>query len=69
MLSNEEKSSVVDNKIKNLEYAKYNLELSLIEENAVEDINQSSIDSIEEQMSDVNLKITALEAEKSKLTR
>jgi hypothetical protein len=68
MLNNEEKISVVDSRIRSLEYNKYNLQLSLIEENAVSIPNEDSIESIENQMNLVNLKIAALQSEKSELT-
>jgi hypothetical protein len=68
MLNNEEKISVVDSRIRSLEYNKYNLQLSLIEENAVSIPNEDSIESIENQMNLVNLKISALQSEKSELT-
>jgi len=68
MLNNEEKISVVDSRIRSLEYNKYNLQLSLIEENAVSIPNEDSIESIENQMNLVNLKIAALQLEKSELT-
>lgn len=68
MLNNEEKISVVDSRIRSLEYNKYNLQLSLIEENAVSIPNEESIESIENQMNLVNLKISALQSEKSELT-
>lgn len=68
MLSNEQKSELIDSHIKNLAYNKYNFELSLIEENSLTNKNQGAIDSITEQISFIDAKIAALETEKASLT-
>jgi hypothetical protein len=68
MLSNEEKISIVDQHLRNAEYNKYNLEISLIEENASVNKNVDAISSLNDQINAVTLKITALNAEKAKLT-
>ena len=68
MLSNEQKSELIDSHIKNLAYNKYNFELSLIEENSLTNKNQGAIDSIVEQISFIDAKIAALETEKASLT-
>jgi hypothetical protein len=62
-LTNEEKISVINQHIRNLEFNKYNLNVSLIEENAMAIPNQATIDSINLQISEANAKITALNAE------
>lgn len=62
-LSNEEKISVINQHIRNLEFNKYNLDVSLIEENAMPIPNQATIDSINLQISEANAKISVLNAE------
>ena len=63
-LSNEEKISIIDQHIKNLEYNKYNLEVSLVEENAVANPEATNISSLNSQIAVLNSKISALQAEK-----
>lgn len=65
-LTNEEKAAIINQHIKNLEYSIFNLNLSLIEENASE--SSSSIDSIEAQLEELNSKKTALLAELAKVS-
>jgi hypothetical protein len=62
-LTNEEKISVITQHIRNLEFNKYNLDVSLIEENAMAIPNQATLDSIDLQLSEYNAKIIALNAE------
>ena len=64
-LTNEEKADIVNQHIKNLEYSKFNLELSLVEENAV--ASSDSIVSLESQLAELNLKKTALLEELAKV--
>lgn len=66
-LSNEEKIAIVDQHIKSVELNKYNIELSIIEENAVASPNAETISSLESQLTAFNAKISALQAEKSEL--
>ena len=67
-LNNEEKLSIVNQHIKNVEYNKYNLQLSLIEENAVSSPNAEAISSLNAQIASNDLKLAALEEEKNNLT-
>ena len=67
MITNEEKLAIVSQHIKNLELNKFNLELSLIEENAKIDPNQDNITPIEADIDDVVAKITALTVELNKI--
>jgi hypothetical protein len=67
-LTNEEKSAIVSQHIKNLEYGIYNLQVSLIEENAVATPNSEKVSSLNSQISEANAKKTALLAELSDLT-
>ncbi len=69
MITNEEKLAIVSQHIKNLELNKFNLELSLIEENAKLDPKQDNITPIETDIDDVVAKITALTVELNKIPR
>jgi hypothetical protein len=59
-LSNEEKTSIVNQHLRSLEYNKYNVEVSLKEENAVADKNVELIASLNSQVSIITDKIDAL---------
>ena len=69
MITNEEKLAIVSQHIKNLELNKFNLELSLIEENAKLVSEQNNITPIETEIDDVVAKITALTVELNKIPR
>jgi hypothetical protein len=64
-LTNEEKSGIVSQHIKNVEYSLYNLNLSLIEENAVTSPDATKISSLNDQITDLNAQKTALQSELS----
>jgi len=66
-LTNEEKSGIVSQHIKNVEYSLYNLNLSLIEENAVSSPDADKISSLNDQITDLNAQKTALQSELSNL--
>jgi len=67
-LSNEDKTSIINQHKKNVEYSKYNLEVSIIEENAVTSPDQEAIASLNEKISDLDKKLTALNAELDSLS-
>ena len=67
ILTNEEKSGIVSQHIKNVEYSLYNLNLSLIEENAVSSPDADKISSLNDQIADLNAQKTALQSELSAL--
>jgi hypothetical protein len=62
-LSNEDKISVVNQHKRAIEYSKYNLTVSLIEENAVLNKDQDTIDSLTAKIADHDGKLSALDAE------
>lgn len=66
-LTNEEKSGIISQHIKNVEYSLYNLNLSLLEENAVSSPDADKISSLNDQIDDLNAQKTALESELSNL--
>lgn len=67
ILTNEEKSAIVTQHIKNIEYSVYNLELSLIEENSVSSPDAAKVSSLSEKLDDLTSQKAALEAELLKL--
>lgn len=67
MLTNEEKAAIVNQHIKNVEYSIYNVELSVVAENAVASPDADKITSLNNQLSDLTAQKTALEAELSAL--
>jgi hypothetical protein len=67
VLTNEDKIAIINSHITNISQNKYNSELSLIEENAKSNKEQSVIDKINQIITDYSDQITALEAEKDKL--
>lgn len=67
MLTNEEKISIVTQHIKNTYTNEYNLQVSLIEANAKVNPDQSAIDSLNIQLTDIAAQKTALEAELASL--
>lgn len=66
-LSNEEKMAIVTQHIKSIASNIYNLQVSLIAENAVTPARQESLDSLNAQMAVENNKLAALESELSSL--
>lgn len=61
ILTNEEKSVIVNQHLKNLHYSKFNIEISLVEENAKSIKNTDQIANLNEQSIDIDLRIAALE--------
>ena len=67
-LTNEEKVSLVNQHIKSLVYSEYNVNLSLLEVQAMAIPNQENLDSITLQLNDIASKKQALEQELASLT-
>jgi hypothetical protein len=67
-LTVQEKTDLINTHLKNLEYNKYNLELSLIEENSLEAPSSTVISSINEQIENLSAKKSALLTELDELT-
>jgi hypothetical protein len=63
ILTNEEKMGIANQHLKNLEYNKYNLQLSMLEENALATPNAASIADIQSQINSIDAKIAVIEAE------
>lgn len=66
-LSNQEKIQIIDNHIKNLKLNKYNLEISILEEDNIEDPSSEKINKLNQEISDTNDRISILETERLKL--
>lgn len=62
-----EKIEIIDQHIKNLSYSKFNLEVSVLTEEALSPVDQAKIDALTLQIADVNSKIDALEQEKASI--
>ena len=67
-LTSQEKISVIESHIKNVQYSKYNAELTLIEENALETPNADAVQRANASIASANAQITALEAQIAALT-
>jgi hypothetical protein len=63
VLSAEDRSHIIRQFIRNLVYSRYNVEISLIAENAVSSPNQNNIDSFSMQLQEADEKIAALQEE------
>ena len=61
-LTNEEKISIIDQHLKNLEYNRYNLEISMIELNSGTNPKQESIDDLQSDISSIVAQQSALAA-------
>lgn len=66
-LSNEDKTSIINQHKRNVENSKYNLELSILEENAVSSPTQSTIDDLNAKIADLDAKLAVLDAELNSL--
>jgi hypothetical protein len=62
-LTNEEKLSIVNQHMKNHTFAKYGMELTIAELNTAANIDQPQIDSLTDQIADLESKISMLSAE------
>ena len=63
ILTNEEKAAIVSQHIKNIEYSIYNLEVSIIEEEAVQAPDSSKISNLSSDITELNAKKAALTTE------
>lgn len=63
MLTNEEKISIVNQHKRNLEYSKYNVQISLIEENASAAPDASTVAILESDIENITRKLQALDDE------
>lgn len=68
ILSNEDKISIINQHKRSVEYSKYNLSVSLIEENSVLNPDQDAIADLTAKIADHDNKISALNAEADSLS-
>lgn len=68
ILSNEDKIAIINQHKRSVEYSKYGVELSIIEENAVVSPNSQNISSLNNELTDLNNKLAALDAEIASLS-
>lgn len=66
-LTKEDKISVINQHKRNIEYNRYNVELSIIEESSLSSPNQENLDSLKSQMAEIDKKLAALDAELASL--
>lgn len=66
-LTDEEKTGIIEQHIKNLKYSKFNTEMSLVEESAGLSPKQSLLDDLNKQISEVDNKINSLLNELKKI--
>jgi len=62
-LTNEEKIGVIESHIKNVQYNKYNAEITLIEENALATPSATNVQRANDSIASANAQIAALEAQ------
>jgi hypothetical protein len=63
MLTKQDKIDIIESHKKNLEYTRYNLEVSLLQENARVKINQVAIDTLQQQIDEIDAQKLVLDAE------
>lgn len=63
MITNEEKLGIINQHMRNVQVNKYNLELTLLEENALTSPNAETVSSLTAQIAEANKKMTVLETE------
>jgi hypothetical protein len=68
ILTNEEKAAIVTQHMKNIEYSIYNLEVSVIEEEAVQSPDAEKISALNSDITELNAKKAALTTELALLT-
>lgn len=62
-LTTEEKIAVINSHIKNVQYTKYNAQVSLVAENALETPDAEKVTSANEVIAKADLQLAALQAE------
>jgi len=67
ILTNEDKAGIINQHLRNLHYNKFNIEISILEENAKATPETAAVANLTAQVADFAARITALEAELDKL--
>jgi oligoendopeptidase F len=68
MLTNQEKIEIVSSRLKSLESSKYDVDLSIEEENSIESPSQQVLDSHQARLADVNARIAVLQTKLEELS-
>lgn len=68
MLTNEEKIGIINGRLKNIESSKYDVELSIEEENAIESPNSSILANHQSRLVELQAKKAVLEAKLQELS-
>ena len=63
MLTKEEKIQIIESHKRTLDYTRYNLEVSLLEENARTKVNQVVVDTLQDQINEIDSQKATLDAE------
>lgn len=66
-LSNEDKTSIINQHKRNIEYSKYNIQLSILEENSLTSPSASIINGFNAQIAELDSKLAALDQELASL--
>jgi hypothetical protein len=66
-LTVEERSDIIDQHLRSLAFKKYNLEVSLLEEESAQIPNQGAVEDLNKQLLNANAQIVALAEEKESL--
>lgn len=66
-LTTQEQTEIIDQHLRSLAFKKYNLELSLIEEEAAQTPNPGTVEDLNRQILNTNAQISALTEEKENL--
>jgi hypothetical protein len=66
-LTNQEKADIINQRLKNLESSKFHYEINLVEELAVPEPKAETVDDLQLQLDQINIKIDALLAELAKV--
>ena len=62
-LTTEEKIAVIESHMKNVQYNKFNAQITLVEEQALTNPNASNIEAANDKIAQADLQIAALQAE------
>ena len=66
-LTLEERTNIIDQHLRSLAFKKYNLEVSLLEEESAQIPNQGAVEDLNKQLLNANAQIVALTEEKESL--
>lgn len=68
MLTNQEKTEIINSRLKSLESSKYDLQLSIDEENSIESPNQQILDNHNARIVDIDARVAVLQTKLEELS-